>query len=120
MLLYVYPFLLALYPILFLYSENLGEVEPADLLVPLAVVLVATAVVFGFAWGVTRDRGRAALATSLILVVVFAFGRVEDATEGTALSTAVAPFLSTDPNSGGTPTTILQPRIIRLAAQFRF
>jgi len=41
-------------------------------------------------------------------------------TEGTALSTAVAPFLSADPNSGGTPTTILQPRIIRLAAQFRF
>jgi hypothetical protein len=41
-------------------------------------------------------------------------------TEGTALSTTVAPFLSSDPNAGGTPTTILQPRIIRLAAQFRF
>jgi len=41
-------------------------------------------------------------------------------TEGTALSTTVAPFLSSDPNSGGTPTSILQPRILRLAAQFRF
>jgi hypothetical protein len=41
-------------------------------------------------------------------------------TEGTALSTTVAPFLSADPNSGGTPTTILQPRIIRLAMQIRF
>jgi hypothetical protein len=41
-------------------------------------------------------------------------------TEGTSLSTTVAPFLSADPNAGGTPTSILQPRIIRLAAQFRF
>ncbi|HEY3072035.1 MAG TPA: hypothetical protein VGJ46_04390, partial [Candidatus Limnocylindrales bacterium] len=71
-LLYVHPFLLALYPILFLYSENLGEVEPADLLVPLGIVLVATAVVFGLAWAVYRSPGRAALATSLVLVVVFA------------------------------------------------
>jgi hypothetical protein len=41
-------------------------------------------------------------------------------TEGTALSTTVAPFVSADPKSGGTPTSILQPRIIRLAMQFRF
>jgi hypothetical protein len=41
-------------------------------------------------------------------------------TEGTALSTSVAPFLSSDPNSGGTPTSILQPRLVRLGAQFRF
>jgi hypothetical protein len=41
-------------------------------------------------------------------------------TEGTALSTLIAPFLSSDPSAGGTPTSILQPRIVRLAAQFRF
>jgi carboxypeptidase family protein len=40
--------------------------------------------------------------------------------EGTALTTSVAPYLSADPNSGGTPITILNPRIVRLAAQFRF
>ena len=40
--------------------------------------------------------------------------------EGTALSTLVAPFVSYDPNSGGTPTSILRPRIVRLAARFRF
>jgi len=40
--------------------------------------------------------------------------------EGTAMSTLVTPFLSADPNSGGTPLTILNPRLVRLAAQFRF
>jgi hypothetical protein len=43
-------------------------------------------------------------------------------TEGTALGSNVpiAPYLSTDPNTGGTPLSILQPRIIQLGAQIRF
>jgi hypothetical protein len=41
-------------------------------------------------------------------------------TETTTLSTTVAPYLSADPNAGGLPTSILQPRIIRLGAQLRF
>jgi hypothetical protein len=40
--------------------------------------------------------------------------------EGTALSSTVAPFVSSDPSAGGTPFTILQPRLIRLGAQIRF
>jgi hypothetical protein len=83
---YLHPFLLALYPILFLYSENLGEVEPGDLLVPLAIVMAATAVVFLGAWAVFRKPGRAALATTLLLALIFSFGRVVDAAEGTPFS----------------------------------
>ncbi len=40
--------------------------------------------------------------------------------ETTALSTSVAPYVSADPAAGGFPTSILQPRIIRLGAQLRF
>ena len=40
--------------------------------------------------------------------------------EGTALSTAVVPFLSSDARAGGTPFTILQPRLIRIGAQIKF
>ena len=40
--------------------------------------------------------------------------------EGTALSTTVAPFLSADARAGGTPLTILQPRLIRIGAQIKF
>jgi len=32
----------------------------------------------------------------------------------------IAPYLSSDPNSGGTPLSILQPRIIQVGAQIRF
>jgi hypothetical protein len=40
--------------------------------------------------------------------------------EGTALTTTVAPFLSSDPAAGGVPFTILQPRLIRIGAQIKF
>jgi hypothetical protein len=40
--------------------------------------------------------------------------------ETTTLSTSVAPYLSSDSTAGGLPTSILQPRIIRLGAQLRF
>ena len=40
--------------------------------------------------------------------------------EGTGLTTSVAPFLSSDPTAGGTPFTILQPRLIRIGVQIRF
>ena len=40
--------------------------------------------------------------------------------EGTALSTTVGPFLSSDARAGGTPFTILQPRLIRIGAQIKF
>ena len=40
--------------------------------------------------------------------------------EGTALTSAAAPFISPDPDAGGTPLTILQPRLIRVGAQIRF
>jgi len=40
--------------------------------------------------------------------------------EGTALSSSATPFLSADPSAGGTPFSILQPRLIRVGAQIRF
>jgi hypothetical protein len=40
--------------------------------------------------------------------------------EGTALSTTVGPYLSSDARAGGTPFTILQPRLIRIGAQIKF
>jgi hypothetical protein len=40
--------------------------------------------------------------------------------EGTALTTLAGPFLSPDPKAGGTPFTILQPRLIRIGAQVKF
>lgn len=82
----LHPFLLALYPVLFLYNENLGEVEPADLTVPILVALIGTAIVLLMARLVVRDLERAALVTSLGVVGFSSYGRILDAARGTPLT----------------------------------
>ena len=44
----IHPLLFAAYPVLFLWSQNLGETDPADVVLPL-VVLVGVAAIATFA-----------------------------------------------------------------------
>ena len=72
----VHPLLFAVYPVLFLYGENMGEVDPGDLVAPLALVLAGTIATYLIARILLRSTGRAALATTLLVAVLFAHGRV--------------------------------------------
>jgi hypothetical protein len=74
----VYPFLLAAFPILFLYAENFGETEPAEVAVPLVLAVALTAVAFVVLRIVLRDSARAALLTSLGVAAVLLFGHAEN------------------------------------------
>lgn len=75
----VHPILFAIYPVLFLYGQNLGEVTLGDLVVPIAVVVIGAVAVYAVARLILRSSGRAALAASLLIVTFFAYGRVLDA-----------------------------------------
>jgi hypothetical protein len=94
---YVHPVLLAIAPVLYLYSRNLAEVTPSDLVLPLiaalglgAVVLVLSLVIIALTWKIlnawfwtalgTRpkitiwDFKKAAIVTSIFLVLFFNYG----------------------------------------------
>lgn len=72
-----YPFLFAIYPILFLVAHNLEQqVGVRDALGPLAVTLAATATGFGITWAVFRDAHKAGILTSLLVVLFFSLGPV--------------------------------------------
>lgn len=78
----LHPFLFALFPVFFLYSQNLGQVPASDLVTPLCVTLGATAILLLAAWVVLRDVCRAALVTSVGLFAIFAYGPVFDKVDG--------------------------------------
>ena len=70
----VHPVLFAAYAVLFLWSQNLGEADPADAVVPLLVLV-------GAALGLTlvfrlifRDRRRGAIVASPIIVALAMYG----------------------------------------------
>ncbi len=78
----VHPILFAVYFVLFLYAQNLGEVEPTEVLPVLliaiagsAVTLVATAIVW-------RDLRRGAIVVSALVLVFFGYGHVANALAG--------------------------------------
>jgi len=70
----LYPVLFAAYPVLFLWSQNLAEAEPGDVLQPLLVVMAAAAVLTIVLGLILRDIRKAALILTPLIVGLLAYG----------------------------------------------
>ena len=70
----VHHVLIAAYPILYLLSINLGEVDPVEALVPLAVSVGAAMALFLVLVVVGASTRRAALLVSIVAAIVLFFG----------------------------------------------
>lgn len=82
----LHPLLVAAYAVLFLYGQNLGETNPADVALPLVASVVGVAIVLGVMYLVTRDAARAAIATSALAVLFSSYGHVLAAVRSSAIS----------------------------------
>ena len=78
----LYPFLLAIYPILFIYSNNLDEVFLVEILLPCLISLLATLTIFLIFKFVFKDIYKSALLTTIVLIIFFTFGHVFTLIEG--------------------------------------
>ena len=76
----LHPFLFAAAPILFLYAFNIYEASFSDALLPLAISLGVTALLFFTLSAILKNRQEAGLLVTLILVLFFSFGHFIDAT----------------------------------------
>lgn len=86
----LHPFLFTLFPILSLYSSNLGEIPFAAILRALAVGLAIMAVILGALRGLLRDWHRAGLAATLAALLFFTYGHIY---KHLGLSLGVSPLL---------------------------
>ena len=67
----LYPFLLGIYFVLFIFSENLGEVYLEQTLRSLIAVLIGTAIVLMLLAAVFHSVNKAGFITALLLTIVF-------------------------------------------------
>lgn len=74
----LYPFIVGSAPILILFASNLGEAEASEVWRSFGVVLLLAAVLLSASWLVFRNWGKAGLWTSLILIVILAYGHMYD------------------------------------------
>ena len=70
----IHPFLLAVYPLLFLYSNNLTAVSVTDFLLPLMLLLLFPALLWFLVSLVLKDNRKGGLIVSLFLFFFFSFG----------------------------------------------
>lgn len=70
----VHPVLLAMFPALFIYANNLDRIRPRTVVGPVVVVLLVTLVLWLLGTVMLRDVRRAAMIVSLFLLLFFSFG----------------------------------------------
>src|SRR5512139_3890644 len=72
----LHPFLISIYPVLALYANNVDEAEFSAVIRPLFLCLLGAVIVLGLFTLLLRDKPRAALATSLCLVLFYSYGHI--------------------------------------------
>ncbi len=81
----IHPFLLAVYPVLFLYSHNPGEVAFRETFAPIAIILGLTLLVWGILGFALKNWKKSGIIVSLFLVLFFSFGYFRTPLEGKRL-----------------------------------
>lgn len=76
----IHPFLLGAYPVLALYSNNVFEASPGELVGPILLVLSASGVIWGVTYGLLLNAGKAGLVTSILVVLFFGLSPVQEGT----------------------------------------
>lgn len=72
----IFPWLIASYPILFLYAENFSLVVDREVLEALALVLVLTTGGVASVWMGTKDKYKGAFFASLVALMFFLYGHL--------------------------------------------
>lgn len=75
----IHPFLFAIFPVLFLFSYNINEVPGTDLILPLLITIVGTLITYLLLRLIIKNSNKAAIVTSILLILFFSYGRVRDA-----------------------------------------
>jgi len=82
----IHPFLFAIFPILFLYSHNIGQlsiISFSEILIPIAIALGFTIIAAILLWLILkRDSKKAGIVVSIFLVLFFSYGRIYDSVKG--------------------------------------
>jgi len=81
----IHPFLFAIYPILFLYSNNIRCVLIKQLILPIIIIIFFTFLLFSLLSFIFKNKKKAGLVTSFFIVLLFLYGHIYHYIEGFTL-----------------------------------
>jgi hypothetical protein len=77
----IYPFLFAVFPVLFLYAYNIGETAASQIWIPMAASVLLTLLLVAILSVILRDVVKAGVATVIFLFLFFSYGRLYELLE---------------------------------------
>ena len=78
----IHIILLTIFPIIFVFSENMQELVPTDILIPLLVIVPISLIIFIILKLILKDSKKAALIVSIGLVLFFTYGHFYNIIKG--------------------------------------
>ena len=69
----LHPFLISIFPILILYSQNIGRINTADLVLPLILSIVFSISLYYIVKIILKNSNKSAIIVSIILIILFLF-----------------------------------------------
>jgi len=71
-----HPFLVAIFPILIIYSQNIGRVEFEDLFLPLVLLIGFSVGLFYLIKLILKNPYKSALIVTILLIILFSYGHI--------------------------------------------
>ena len=89
-----FPWLIAIYPVVFLFERNMGLVYPEDFALAMGMALLGVAGLMALFWAIFCSVPRAAVASSLVAALFFSAGHVANlmSASETGKSLALSPL----------------------------
>ena len=72
----LHPFLISIFPILILYSQNIGRINTADLVLPLILSIVFSISLYYIVKIILKNSNKSAIIISIILIILFSYGHI--------------------------------------------
>ena len=72
----IHPFLVGIFPILIIYSQNIGRVEITELFLPVIIIVGLTIGLYYFLKLILKNENKSAIIVTLILIMLFSYGHI--------------------------------------------
>ena len=72
----IHPFLVAVFPVLIIYSQNVGRVNFEEVVIPIIFVLILSIGLYYFLKIILKNAYKAALIVTILLIILFSYGHI--------------------------------------------
>lgn len=72
----IHPFLVAVFPILIIYSQNIGKIDFEALFLPLILVVSCSIIIYFFLKLILKNSNKSAIIVTIILMIMFSYGHI--------------------------------------------